>query len=254
MFLLYPSHESMDQTMSDKFFTRRIKATANTLRRVISDAPQVDQSVDEAEVSLSYSAAMQGGSRASVRPIEPAAAKAEPAKLLILRRPLDQKSERRDNAFADLGEVSNTPAANSIIAPAVTNAKLMKMAESAVHSQLDELGPERIQNMIEDIAPVRIANIFSENGADFVGQAVSAFAPAQIDALVNQIAPGIIETEVAQIVSEKVTSRLEAELPGGMEESVLRVVKEEMQGAFGYSVTRKIRQLIREEIRLSRID
>ena len=240
--------------MSDKFFTRRIKATANTLRRVIADEPQVDQSVDEAEVAQSYQAAMQGRATAVVRPTEPIPAKSEPAKLLILKRPIEQKASRRDNAFADLGEANNVPPANSGVAPAVTNAKLLLMAENAVHAQLDNLGPERIQNLIEEIAPIRIANIFAENSADFVGQAVSAFAPAQIDALVNEIAPSIIENEVAQVVSEKVAQRLETELPGGIEESVLRLVKDEMQGAFGYSVTRQIRQLIREEIRLSRLD
>ncbi len=240
--------------MSDKFFTRRIKATANTLRRVIADAPQVDQSVQEADVAQSYQAAVQGRMSAAPRVTERATVQSEPAKLLILKRPIEQKTERHDNAFADLGDAHKASPANSIIAPAVTNAKLMGMAENAVHAQLDDLGPARIQSLIEEIAPVRMANIFAENGEELVGQAVNAFAPAQIDALVNEIAPSIIEHEVSQVVSEKVALRLEAELPGGMEESVLRVVKEEMQGAFGYSVTRKIRQLIREEIRLSQID
>jgi hypothetical protein len=253
MFLLYYNNESMGQAMSDKFFTRRIKATANTLRRVIADTSQVDQSVKEADIAQSYQAAVHGHSSTVTRPMEPARTRAEPAKLLILKRPLDH-SERKENAFADIGEAGNAPAANSVVAPAVTNAKLMLMAENAVNTQLDKLGPERVQNLIEDIAPVRIANIFAENGADFVSQAVNAFAPEQISALVTGMAPSIIADEVSQAVSEKVAEHLASELPGGMEASVLRVVKEEMQGAFGYSITRKIRQLIHEEIRLSRLD
>ena len=159
--------------MSDKFFTRRIKATANTLRRVIADAPQVDQSVQEADVAQSYQAAVQGRMSAAPRVTERATVQSEPAKLLILKRPIEQKTERHDNAFADLGDAHKASPANSIIAPAVTNAKLMGMAENAVHAQLDDLGPARIQRFIEDIAPVRIANIFADNGEELVGQAVT---------------------------------------------------------------------------------
>jgi hypothetical protein len=239
--------------MSDKFFTRRIKATANTLRRVIADDPQVDQSVKEADVAQSYQAAVLGRSNVVAHPAEPTTVRAEPAKLLILKRPLNQ-IERRENAFSDISESNNVPAANSTVAPAVTNAKLMLMAENAVHMQLDVLGPERIQNLIEEIAPVRIANIFAENGANFASQAVNAFAPEQINALVSEMVPSMIAEEVSNAVGEKVAERLAVELPGGMEASVLRAVKEEMQGAFGYSITRKIRQLIHEEIRLSNQD
>jgi hypothetical protein len=240
--------------MSDMFFTRRIKATANTLRRVIADTPQVDLSIQEANAAQGYQAAVQTHSANTTRPVPAPAVKAEPATLLVLKRPLEQKKVQRDNAFADIGEANNAPAANSGIAPAVTNTKLMLMAEHAVNTQLDEIAPAQIQNLIEEITPVRIANIFAESGEDLVGQAVNAFAPAQIDTLVNELAPSIIEAHVSQTVSAQLAERLEAELPGGISDNVLRVVKEEMQGAFGYSVTRKIRQMIREEIKMSRLD
>jgi|GEM_PF-6593095 len=237
--------------MSDKFFTRRIKATANTLRRVIADEPQVDQSVNEREVAQSYRAAVHGGRRVDTSSSETNSAKLEPAKLLVLKRPLNQNTERRDNAFSDIDQGGNSSAANSVVEPAVTNGKLMLMAENAVKVQLDELGPERVQNLIEEIAPVRIANIFAENSEALVSLAVNNFAPKQISDLVDEIAPNIIAQEVTSVVSDKVAERLAEEMPDGLEGTVLRVVKEEMQGAFGYSVTRKIRQLIREEIRLA---
>ena len=41
---------------------------------------------------------------------------------------------------------------------------------------------------------------------------------------------------------------MEEILPGGIEQSVARIVKEEMQGAFGYTVTRRIKSLIQQEI------
>lgn len=234
-------------------FLRRIKATANTLSNVIADEPRVDQSVKEADVAESYQAAVHGRSNVAAHPEEPTTARAEPATLLILKRPLKQ-IERRENAFADISEANNVPAANSVVAPAVTNAKLMLMAGNAVHMQLDALGPGRIQNLIEEIPPIRIDNIFAENGANFTSQAVSAFAPEQINTLISEMVPSMIASEVSNAVGEKVAERLAAELPGGMEASVLRVVQEEMQGAFRYSITRRIRQFIHKEIRLSNLD
>lgn len=275
--------------MNDMFFTRRIKATASTLRRVISDAPVAKIDVEEAEVAASYRAAMHVGAHATApeqkepKPLKP---KKESAQLLILRAPLPPKEDaldRHDNAFSDVGEIAKRPAANSQIEPGVTNSKLMLMAENAVDAKLDEIAPERIQELIEDIAPVRIANIFAQTSAGYVEQAVDAFAPEKIGALVSDMAPSIVEKEVAEAVSAKVSERLAQELPNGLEASVLshvkgamdermdevatrivkqemhdgmddvvaRIVKEEMQGAFGYSVTRKIRQLIHEELRMA---
>jgi hypothetical protein len=273
--------------MNDMFFTRRIKATASTLRRVISDAPVAKMDVEEAQVAASYRAAMHIGAHApktaqtSPKPLK---SKKESAQLLILRAPLPPKEDvldQHDNAFSDIDGMAKRPPANSRIEPGVTNSKLMLMAENAVDAKLDEMGPERIQHLIEEIAPVRIANIFAQTSAGYVEQAVEAFAPESIADLVSKMAPAIVEKEVTDSVSEKVSARLAQELPGGLEASVsrhvtdalndrmddvvtrvvkqemhdgmddvvARIVKEEMQGAFGYSVTRKIRQLIHEELR-----
>ena len=50
---------------------------------------------------------------------------------------------------------------------------------------------------------------------------------------------------------ERVAERIEELLPGGIETHIASLVKEELQGAFGYAVTRKIRNLIRSELELA---
>jgi len=238
--------------MNDIFFTRRIKATASTLRRVISDKPVEESEISQEDVADSYRAAMTTESVARPLPkFETSSLRKESAKLLVLRAPLPMKEEtvlKEDNAFADMGEHNARPPANSVVEPNISNTKLLLMAQDAVETQIDNIAPDRILTLINEITPDRMRNIFADSGEAHVDRAVQAYAPEKISALVEKITPAIIESEVSLTVAEKVTERLAEELPGGIEASVGRIVQEEMQGAFGYSVTRKIRQLIREEL------
>lgn len=241
--------------MGNRFISRRIRATANTLRRVISDAPVVVEPVEE-EIIAEFQAAKQAVTEQTVP--RPVFSNRDAMKPLILQSPLSQSplalslddEAMDDNAFADI-EAPSLSAANSAVEPVITKSNLLLLTEKAVEETVENYAPDRIQRLIEEITPVRIANIFSENSEEFVSQAVTTFAPSQINSLVEKLAPAIIEGEVEGIVREKILERLSDVLPGGMEASVARVVKDEMQGAFGYTVTRKIRQLIREELRIA---
>lgn len=243
--------------MSDIFFTRRIKATASTLRRVISDKPAQQPEISASDVSESYRASMASENTARALPkveTTPSAPRKDSAKLLVLRAPLPAKEEtilKDDNAFADMGEHNARPPANSVVEPNISNTKLMLMAQDAVETQIDAIAPDRIRSLISDVAPDHMKNIFADTGQDYVDMAIKEHAPNQISALVEKIAPTLVENEISATVAEKVTERLAHELPGGIEASVSRIVQEEMQGAFGYSVTRKIRQLIQEELRVA---
>jgi hypothetical protein len=238
--------------MGNTFISRRISATATTLRRVISDAPTDKSVVQTADVASEYRVATQPMGEQTVP--RPAVSNRDSIQPLILQSPLalslDDETED-DNAFADIGGNISFSAANSTVEPVITKSNLLLLTEKAVEETVDSLAPDRIQRLIEEITPVRIANIFAENSEEFVGQAVTTFAPAQINTLVEKLAPAIIEAEVEGTVREKIVERLSDVLPGGMEASVARVVKDEMQGAFGYTVTRKIRHLVREELRIA---
>tara|TARA_R110002096_G_scaffold377058_2_gene570944 strand:- start:28160 stop:28891 length:732 start_codon:yes stop_codon:yes gene_type:complete len=237
--------------MSNTFFTRRIMATANTLRRVISDAPDgvTDTIVNDSNAKVSYPV-RPSPMRAQTGPRR-ADPKHDYIQPLVLQAPLALHNEddiADDNAFADIDDSQLVTPANSTIEPVITKSNLLLLTEQAAARSVDDIAPDRIQRLIEEITPVRIANIFAENSEEFVSQAVSTFGPAQINQLVERLAPTIIEAEVSKTVRGKITEHLAQELPGGMEAVVASIVKDEMQGAFGYTVTRKIRQLIREEL------
>lgn len=238
--------------MNEKFFTRRIKATASTLRRVISDQPKVESNVDESEVVQSYREAMNTGSTApAIKQTEAEAPKKETAKLLVLRAPLPAKEEpvlKTENAFADMSEHNARAPANSGMEPQVTSSKLILMAKDAVTSELENSIPDRINELISDIAPKRVANIFAENSEEYINTAVSTYAPEKIISMVEKMAPGMIRDEVTTTVSEKVAERLAIEMPDGLDATVARIVQEEMQGSFGETVTQKIRKLVHDEL------
>ena len=219
---------------------RRLPATARLLARVISDPDKPE--VEEQELKLAsnnvhavYSRSMRNG------------------KVLLLSEEETEAlgTEDADNAFKDVDTMLQLSPANKVEEPVVTQANVKQFAEDAVAEQLEKIAPNRIQQLIEEIAPFRIANIFANYGRNHVEQVMEAYGPEQIERLIEETVPEKIEGVIEEVVKDRVASRLEELLPDGLETHVSELVRDELQGAFGYAVTRKIRKLIRAELELA---
>ena len=229
--------------MSNSENKRRFKATARLLARVISDRDKPQVEAEELKLASNNSYAVYSRSMHTRK---------------ALQLSLDQESEfdlaeetKDENAFTDVDTMLRLTPANNVEEPAISQNNIKQMAKDAVDAQLEEVAPNRIQSLIEEIAPFRIANIFANYGRSHVEQVMEAYGPEQVGRLVDDLAPEKIDAMVEEMVKERVTERLEELLPDGLEAHVAELVREELQGAFGYAVTRRIRKLIRAELEVA---
>lgn len=156
-------------------------------------------------------------------------------------------NEGSSDASLKLQNLSAGPA-NSPSEPPMSRERIGKIAEEVILARLDALAPEKIADLADMIVPGRVNHLFDEQAETHVSRAVANIAPAKVATVVRDLAPDMLASAVRDMTREEVSAQLPEAMSEALEESVASLIRQELAGDLGVSVTEKIRLLIRAEI------
>lgn len=169
-----------------------------------------------------------------------------PSQRLSNDEPSEAQAAFSELDMSDLG----ASAANSAHEPPLSQNRFAKMAESALKQQIDALGADMVETLVKTVAPEHIDKAFEDFGVQNVDDMVAKIAPQKILDIADQILPFKIEEIIREAAREEVARTRPSDTPSldSLEPTVANLIRRELAGDLGRSVTQKVRALVQAEI------